>query len=517
MVKPTSKRKVLTIRDKYDVLSFHKANSTISTRKLAEKFQCGKTQIQLILKNRDMIIEEYESNIAIDRKRVTNLNLMDEKIYTWFCAAREKQIPMSGPILQEKANDVAKDVGLTDFKASNGWLEKWKKRHNIKQFNVSGESADVNPATVDSWKEVLRELLTDFELRDVYNMDETGLFFKSLPNKTLSEKGKECKGGKGSKLRITLALFCSATGEKEDPIVIGKSAKPRCFSDLKQTDKINGVHYFHDKKSWMQITTMKTLLHRFNKKMMQQKRKVLLLLDNAPVHPKELLGMYSNIKIAFLPANTTSKLQPLDAGIIQNVKVHYRKLLLRHIISRIDQDLPASNVANSVNILTAIYWIKRSWENVSNQCIANCFRKCGISQQDTIENDDPFDDLEELTSLISDLNSKLGSNDLALTAQEFVNIDSTIPEAIPETILETSPDDDVISVSEDEEPIELVSSISSTSEALKRSQELFNFFVSRGEDKLANQQLDLIQTIEKVKLEKLCKNSVQTKLSSFFK
>ena len=63
-----------------------------------------------------------------------------------------------------------------------------------------------------------------------------------------------------------------------------------------------------------------------------ENQNVLLFLDKAPMHPENLVGKYSNIKIVFLP-NTTLRLQPLDAGIIKNFKVKYRKKLLRHVLN----------------------------------------------------------------------------------------------------------------------------------------------------------------------------------------
>ena len=63
---------------------------------------------------------------------------------------------------------------------------------------------------------------------------------------------------------------------------------------------------------------------------------VLLFLDNAPSHPETLQGNLKNIKFVFLPKNTTSQLQPCYAGIIRNFTVKYRKQLLKHDISRID-------------------------------------------------------------------------------------------------------------------------------------------------------------------------------------
>ena len=60
---------------------------------------------------------------------------------------------------------------------------------------------------------------------------------------------------------------------------------------------------------------------------------------------------FSNIKVVFLLINTTSKLQPLDAGIIKNFKYNYRQLLLNHVLSQIDgSDLCASEIVKSVNV-----------------------------------------------------------------------------------------------------------------------------------------------------------------------
>jgi len=49
-----------------------------------------------------------------------------------------------------------------------------------------------------------------------------------------------------------------------------------------------------------------------------------------------------------------SVLQPLDLGIIKNFKVHYRKLLLCHILSKIEECNTASEVVQSVTILNAV-------------------------------------------------------------------------------------------------------------------------------------------------------------------
>jgi len=67
-----------------------------------------------------------------------------------------------------------------------------------------GESAEVSVEITDAWLESLPSLLGDFEPRDVYNADETGLFFNVLPDRTLAYKGESCHVGKHSKDRLTV-------------------------------------------------------------------------------------------------------------------------------------------------------------------------------------------------------------------------------------------------------------------------------------------------------------------------
>ena len=84
------------------------------------------------------------------------------------------------------------------------------------------------------------------------------------------------------------------------------------------------------------------------------KKIYIFLMDNVGCHPEQLQHKYANIKIVFLPANTTSVLQPLDLGIIKNVKLWYRKLLFRHVLAKIEECTTASEVTKSLTILHAI-------------------------------------------------------------------------------------------------------------------------------------------------------------------
>ena len=162
---------------------------------------------------------------------------------------------------------------------------------------------------------------------------------------------------KYAKQRITVLLIVNALGEKEPPIIIGRSLKPRCFKNVKDKRRPCGSYYHANKKAWMDSELMEEILRTFNRKCAAEDRKILLFIDNAQSHPESFIDCFSHVKIVFLPKNTTSKLQPLDAGIIKNFRVFYRKRLLQHVLTRIKPGSKASDVISNVNLLKSIGWV----------------------------------------------------------------------------------------------------------------------------------------------------------------
>ena len=154
----------------------------------------------------------YESNASgskIHSSKVCRGSEFEEvntALYKWCILACSKNIFLGGPELIEKAKQITQQLGKSHFKGCNGELGKWKARYNIKRFSVCGELGDVQGCTVDSWKERLPEIVAGYKKEDVWNMDESGVFWRALPDKGFGEKGKG-KGGKKSKHRLTVAFF----------------------------------------------------------------------------------------------------------------------------------------------------------------------------------------------------------------------------------------------------------------------------------------------------------------------
>jgi kinesin family protein 6/9 len=111
----------------------------------------GRTQIMNILKRKSEILDDFKNNMPGSRKRqrrATGNEDINQLCWDWFQEATGRRINISGPLIQEQALKFAKDLGVDQFKASNGWLQSFLKRHNIVFRTLSGESGDVNVTIV---------------------------------------------------------------------------------------------------------------------------------------------------------------------------------------------------------------------------------------------------------------------------------------------------------------------------------------------------------------------------------
>ena len=242
------KRKNLTISEKLNVIQFA---STHSQGDVANRFSISVGAVNNILKKKQEIQMACEENCNPQMKRIrlSSHCVVNDLIWQWFVTARSKNIPISGPILKAKGIDFAEKLSIT-FKASNGWLEKFMSRYNIAFKTLCGESASVNSGTVDTWKQPLNTIIDGHSPEDIFNCDETGLFYKVLPTKSLVEKNKICSGTKETKDRLTILLCANMSDtEKLELSMIVKSQNPRCFKHMDFSQM--PAQWKANKKAWM--------------------------------------------------------------------------------------------------------------------------------------------------------------------------------------------------------------------------------------------------------------------------
>ena len=110
--------------------------------------------------------------------------------------------------------------------------------------------------------------------------------------------------------------------------------------------------------------SFKDWMRKLDRRMRLEGRHIALFVDNFPAH---FFIEMSNVELIFLPPNTTSVTQPMDAGIIKNLKFHYRFIRASRRLETADNDTPFS-----WDILNAVIALKRAWMKVTAQTIANC-------------------------------------------------------------------------------------------------------------------------------------------------
>jgi hypothetical protein len=391
-------------------------NEKLTVKQIVAKFNIGKTQVYDILKAKSEIRNQWlNCNGSIKRKPMNENEDITKIVWEWFVSVRSRNFGISGTMIQEHAKEVAEKLGKSEFKASNEWLESFRKRHQIVFNEVCGESGDVCGETVADWVAKLPSVMDGYEPKDIANGDETGLFLHALPSKTLCLKGERCSGGKLCKERLTV-FFCGfMTGEIEKPLVIGRAAKPRCFKniDIKKLP----VDWKSNKKAWMTSHIMEEWLTAFNAKMKQQNHNVLLFLDNATCHPHIEL---SNVRLVWFTPNNTSVSQPVDQGVIKCVKLICRKLIMKSLLANMDAASSATELAKFISVLDAVIWMAEATKQVSPQTVQRHFQKAKFSMSNLNEKETNENNIQDLQE---SLNRATYEN---AAAEDYLNIDAKI-------------------------------------------------------------------------------------------
>lgn len=482
--KPRVQYKSLTFAEK--VAAIREVEKGVKKKsQIAKDFGIPPNTLSTYLKNKDKILNSAINENGKDRKRARGPENpdVDECVLKWFKQARDKKIPLSGPLVRAKAEEFASGLDKGDFKASTGWLDGFKERNNISFKTVCGESGSVDEQAADVWKTDVLQMIEETPANNIFNVDETGLFYKCTPDKTLTFKGERCSGGKHSKERVTLLIGANMDGTEKLPLLmVGKSKNPRCLKHVKTMP----IDYKGNKKAWMTSEIFEEWLLKVDKIFCKQNRKILLFVDNCTAH--NCIPLMENVKVVFFPPNMTSVVQPMDQGVIKNFKHFYRRLVVQNILSGSFLD---KHDKVKINVLEAARMCHSAWTQVTEKTIVNCFRKAGFTKKA-----DKNKDVEEYVPALA------GWENVGLEAgvsfEEFVNLDENVAvcgELTDAEILTevTTKKTDNSSDEEEERPELAEKPIPTSSEALDHLQELRRYVEGQ-----ANVSDSLFQALNKL-------------------
>ncbi|CAB4477464.1 unnamed protein product [Rhizophagus irregularis] len=320
--KPRSTRTAISVEVKKEICEYIVANPNVNQEREKWLAVLSTSQTPHIFHHRSVQFPE-----------------LDKAMQIWTSQATAAGLPLTDMILQQKGKEFAKMLNIEDqLKCTNGWVYRFKVRNGLQKVNFSGEANSAPLETLPEERLRLRTLLAKYNEEDIYNADETGLFFRMEPNHTL---------GSGSH-------FNPKTFDEDS-------------SDLSEDNEENVAESSHSAQSRTKS----------KKKVTKKKPNIKL----------------TNIKLIYLPPNTTAHLQPMDAGIIHSFKSKYKQEFCKHLIQQFDNGIDQKR--NKLNIKEAIDYIAEAWEDVTPTTIQNCWKKTGIlPASDFLVDDSNMQDFE---------------------------------------------------------------------------------------------------------------------------
>ncbi|XP_064077646.1 tigger transposable element-derived protein 1-like [Macrobrachium nipponense] len=354
------------------------------------------------------------------KQRSQSIVEMEKLLMIWLEDQNQRCVPVSLSVFQEKARELHEAVVKKhgegsvsgEFSESRGWFNRFKAHANLHNVTLQGDAASAVSESADSFPSGLAEIIKDggYTADQVFNVDETGLFWKRMPNRTyLSKEEKSAPGHEAGKERLTLLLGANTSGDlKLKPLLVYSAENPRAFKGIFKSQlpviwKSNKKMVFED---WFNNHFVPAVEQYLSSKGLP---KVLLVLDYAPGHPSNFSNMHPNLKVVYLPPNTTSLIQPMDQGVIVNFKAYYLKRTICSALRAIkgNKELTLKQFWKGYNITDAVRNIASAWDEVKMTTLNGAWKKLCPQFVHSFEGFDQAEDVETVARKIVGLSKRL--------------------------------------------------------------------------------------------------------------
>ncbi|XP_036599100.1 tigger transposable element-derived protein 1-like [Trichosurus vulpecula] len=391
---PKRDRKSITLHVKLEVLRRFEEGEKLT--QIAKTLGLATSTVASIRVNREKIKANSQAATPISTTQLTRcrgvvMGNMERLLSLWIEDQKQQHLPINTMLIQEKAKSLfealkrehGESAQTETFGASNGWFARFKARHNVL---LTDEPAVADTEAARKYPEVLRKIIEDggYTPQQVFNIDETGLFWKRLPERTfVSLEDKAGPGFKASKDHLTLLLGGNAAGDcKLKPLLVYPSENPRA---LKGCSKPNlPVIWRSNRNDWVTMSIFQEWFTNFFCPTVERHcvennlpNKALLILDSAPCHPVYLDDLSANVRVEFLPKNTSALIQPMNQGVITTFKAFYLKRTLCQLIQETDgEEKPTiREFWRSYNIMTAVDNIAEAWQELKPSTMNAVWKK----------------------------------------------------------------------------------------------------------------------------------------------
>ncbi|XP_018014468.1 tigger transposable element-derived protein 4 [Hyalella azteca] len=417
-------RKRKSIEEKIQILDKVRCyDGRLNSWQLSEMLSLKKSTLTRLCKN--------ESKLRCEAKELPNMRKrirlgknnafknVENALRSWVEICNKRAVSLNAEILKEKAKIFATELGYPEFIPSHTWFTRFKTRYQIKLRRAPGESS-LASHLAKQWKfSTMPQLLKQYSPDDIYNADETGLYYRATPNGSLNFRTDALTGFKSTMDHITVLVCANMSGcDKKKLLVIGKMDKSRNITGLKMESL--PVEYTSNENACMTSSIFSEWVTRWNAELVECNRKIVLIVDSCTAHMH--LQNLSNIQLEFLPPLTTPLRQPMERGIVRDLKMLYRSSLVEFTMKAIQKSLlkpesTARHVSSKISILHAVSLLADSWCRVKKSTIVNSYRNCGFKLPNESDN----------VSLGSEGNASFDKEILKVTNfKEFLEVDGKL-------------------------------------------------------------------------------------------
>lgn len=184
---PSKHKQSLTYIQRLEVIDWYYANGESQTKTYLHfsKIYCNmgisQPNISRWLKEKDSI-RKIATNTGPQTKQKADVKFpeIEELLVTWCRMCEQTGQFVTGEQIKEKWHHFARMKNIDSKKwltLTGGWLDSFKTRHGLREFKRHGEAGSARPETVTAERERIKEIVAEYGPGDVYNMDETGLFY----------------------------------------------------------------------------------------------------------------------------------------------------------------------------------------------------------------------------------------------------------------------------------------------------------------------------------------------------
>ncbi|XP_026580489.1 uncharacterized protein LOC113453191 [Pseudonaja textilis] len=425
-------RRTIDLNMKMKIIKAHEAGK--KTNLIAREEGLAHTTVWTILRDRKKIRALVKGSTGTDttitRHRMGLIHQTEQMLVLWIEDQVRKGEPISLHRIQEKTRGIfamlkerAGEACTKTFDASRGWFLRFQRRFNYRNIPTKGETTGLDEQAAQRFRDELDEVLAEggYLPEQIFSVDSTRLSWKKWPEGThLCPEAQAVPVCKTFHDRITLLLGGNVAGFKLKPFLIHKSEDPCAF----QKDTLP-VHYQSGRNIWMTHFLFEHWLRTYfvpqAKDYCSQTRvpfKILLILGSTPGHPSPLDDLQADVKVVYLPRNTSPLLHPMDQGAMASFKACYLQEFLTEAVATMEKSRVSLNEFwRRYDILHCMENIVRAWQGVAAPCMQGIWGKCLKRFPDLVRNFEGFDNPDE------DL-GKTNQNILALSQTLGLQVDA---------------------------------------------------------------------------------------------